>query len=389
MSKLGTVHANTNFPQRRQPPTSKARRSSKVRAEFWITLGLLLAARSGFAPIFAPASLVELQQNADLIVVGSANDGIWAGDNLNFTIQIDRVVKGDLTPGIPIPAIWQSNNPGIANGHGLWFLKRSTDGWSILPVQSGWAQFKDVFIPIPTGPVPDAYAYDPAASVPDKVASEISAAIEGVPGLGLMPGLHAGLLDQLDSPVIQVLYRRLAASSSIQQKILGLSGLIRSGNTSALNSAIEAAPELSSSSVERGILLLSIHDGFRASDANSVVILGQAAVNTSLSLDFRQSAAHALRGIHTKDALPYLASLLDDPDIDLQAEAVGGLASFANGLPIQTTAGVPSLSYLQLPDRAPYKTEDTVAHFALGDASIRYLSYWKTWWSENRTALGY
>jgi hypothetical protein len=383
------VHSNTDFPQRSQPPTSKATRSPKITAKFWITIGLLLAARSGFAPIFGPASLVQLQQNADLIVIGSASDGIRAGDNLNFTIQVNRVVKGDLTPGIPIPAIWQSNNPGVANGHGLWFLKRSTGGWSVLPVQSGWAQFKDVFIPVPTGPLPDAYAYDPTASVPDKVASEISAAIEGVPGLGLLPGLHADLLDQLNSPVIHVLYRRLSVSSSIQQRILGLSGLIRSGNTSALHSAIEAAPELSSSTVEYGILLLSIRDGFRSGDASSVVILGQAAVNTSLRVDFRQSAAHALRGIHTKDALPYLATLLYDPDIELQAEAVGGLASFANGLPIQTTAGVPSLSYLQLPDRAPYKTEDTVAHFALGDASIRYLSYWKTWWSQNKTALGY
>ena len=359
------------------------------RTAFWITFGLLLAAPSGLAPIFAPASLVQLQQNADLILAGSASDGIRAGDSLNFTIQVNRVVKGDIAPATTIKAIWQSNNPGVATGHGLWFLKRSPDGWSVLPVQSGWAQFNNIFIPVPTGPLPDAYAYGPAASASDKVASEISAAIEGIPGLGLLPGLQGGLLDQLNSPVIQVLYRRLAASSSIQQKILGLSGLIRSGNTPALNSAIEAVPAISSSTVEYGTLLLSIRDGFRASDANSAVILGQAAVNTSLRLDFRQSVAHALRGIHTKDALPYLAALLDDPDIELQSEAVGGLASFANGLAIQTAAGGPSLSYLQLPDRAPYKTEDTVAHFALGEAALRYLSYWKTWWSLNRTALGY
>jgi HEAT repeat protein len=141
--------------------------------------------------------------------------------------------------------------------------------------------------------------------------------------------------------------------------------------------------------VEYGILLLDIRDGFRSSDANSVVMLGQAAANSSLRLDFRQSAAHALRGIHTQDALPYLAAVLDDPDIELQSEAVGGLASFANGLAIQTAASGPSLSYLQLPDRAAYKTGETVAHFALGEAAIRYLSYWKTWWSLNRTALGY
>ena len=181
----------------------------------------------------------------------------------------------------------------------------------------------------------------------------------------------------------------MSASSSTQQKILGLSGLIRSGSAAALSSAIEAAPEFSNSKLECGILLRSIRDEFRASDSHSVAVLGQAAVNPDLSLDFRESATHALRAIHTKDALPYLAALLDDPDINLQAEAVGGFASFANGLSIQTTASVPSLAYLQFPERAPYKTEDTVAHFALGEGAIKHLWYWKNWWSQNRIALGY
>jgi HEAT repeat protein len=346
---------------------------------------LIVAAPSAFAPISAPASLLQLQQNADLIVVGSASGGDQAGDILNFTIQVSRVLRGDVMAGTPIPVSWQSSPAVAATGHGLWFLNRSSGGWRVLPVQPGWAQFNDIFVAVPIGPLPTPYAYDPAAALSDKVASEISAAIESGTGRRLWPSM----LDELNSPVTQVLYRRLSTSISAQQRILGLSGQIRSGSAEALTSAIQAAPALSGSGAEYAILLLSIRDEFRASDAKSVAIMGQAALNNNLNSDFRESAAHALRAIHTQDALPYLAALLDDPDIKLQEEAIGGLASFANGLPIQTAASVPSLAYLQLPDHAPYKTESTVGHFVMGPGAIAQLPFWKSWWAQNRVALGY
>jgi len=363
------------------------------RTTLGILLGIVMVAQVGFAPISAPASLAQLQQSADLIVVGSASGGIQAGGSLNFTIQVSRVVKGDLLPAISIPASWQASDPGFAmavSGNGLWFLRRSVGEWRVLPLQSGFATFKDAFIPMPAGPVPDAYAYDAtAATVSDKVASEISVAVESGDSLTLFPGLQGFWLDELRSPVVQILYHRMAASSSTQQKFFGLSGLIRAGDAAALVSAIDAAPRFSSSRLEYGILLSSIRNEFRASDARSVAILGGAATDSGLPLDLRESAAFALRGIHTKDALPYLATLLDDPDTKLQAEGVGGLGSFANSLPMQTTACMPSLSCLQMPEHAVYKTQDTIAHFAMGERTIAQLSFWKSWWSQNRIALGY
>lgn len=110
--------------------------------------------------------------------------------------------------------------------------------------------------------------------------------------------------------------------------------------------------------------------------------------------DFRSAAAKALASIHTKEALPYLAVLIDDQDRGLRAEGIGGLASFANGLPVQTPANTTSLEYLQFPPIASYKTGETVAHFVLALPSTApdeaaYLSFWKSWWSQNREALGY
>lgn len=108
----------------------------------------------------------------------------------------------------------------------------------------------------------------------------------------------------------------------------------------------------------------------------------------------REAIAHALSAIHTAATLPYLATLFDDPDINLRIEAIGGVGAFANGLPIQTLSGTPSLAHLQFPAAAPYMTTDTQLHFALGALAIvpneaAYLSYWKQWWLQNKTTLGF
>jgi hypothetical protein len=75
-------------------------------------------------------------------------------------------------------------------------------------------------------------------------------------------------------------------------------------------------------------------------------------------------------------------------------EAIGGLSSFANGLPGQTAAGTPGLAHLQLPVSGPYQTPETIANFAMGSQAIeqnesRYLTFWQTWWSQQRSQLGY
>ena len=105
----------------------------------------------------------------------------------------------------------------------------------------------------------------------------------------------------------------------------------------------------------------------------------------------RPARASGRRSPPARPALPYLAALLDDPDPDLRAEGVGGLGAFANGLPVQTSANVPSLGYLQRPASAPYMTKETDANFALGPGAETEprLSFWKTWWLQNRTSLGY
>ncbi len=367
--------------------------------------GLLLAGSNALAAGF-PRSLQYLQQTANLVVVGSASGGAVAGTAITFSVQVQRVVAGDGgVAGKTIPVTWEWEADGMhtiagaakyVTGAGVWFLTRSDSGWVLLPVMQGASIFRDAYVPEPPGPINSAYSYGPGASPTDAVASEMGAVIESAGcGAGSLGYLHNGALDQLNSSVTQVLYQRWAGSTATCLQALGLAGQIRAGNAAALRTAAQAASSFEASALENGVLLRSLQHWFRAADPASVGILGQIVVNSENgNLPFRRAAAFALAAIHTKEALPYLATLMEDADPELRAESVRGLGSFANGLPVQTMAGTPSLSYLQSQPSSPYQSVDTEAHFALNTEFLEqnestYLSFWKAWWQTNHAALGY
>jgi hypothetical protein len=369
---------------------------------------LLLATGLAFGGLIAPRSLLELER-ADLVVVGSAGGDIQAGATSgSFALRVSRVVSGDSAlAGQTIPVSWASADGLLTGGFvragshvpmrgtGLWFLQRSSNGWLLLPVMAGGISQRDIFFPASLEPVPIAYSYAAAASPSDKIASELAAAIEADKTHNFQLSMLNSMLDELKSPVLEVFYRRMSASASTEHRILGLSGLIRGGSATALSSAALAASEFQEHPLEFGTLLNSIQNEFRAADANSIAVLGRIASDAANpSLKFREAAAHALASIHTRETLPYLATLLDDPDATLRIEAIGGLGSFANGTPMQTTANTPSLASLQLTGDGTYRTAETIANFARGADAIErneaaYLTFWTGWWASNRASLGY
>lgn len=363
-------------------------------------VGTLLAASLSYASLIAPQSVADLEQNATLIVVASAT-AAPNGITNSVLLNVIRVVKGDNTlTGSTITVKWtptSANAGAVGPGAGIWFLQQSSTGWNLLPVVQGNVPLVMTYYPTSaTGALIAAYAYASTASTTDKLASELSSAIESSTDAGSLPlaSLNYGTLEQLQSPVITALYQRLSRSGSPQQQALGFAGLVRQGRSAALTSAATVATGFAGYPVENGILLLSIRDQFRASDGSSVKALGQIAADTTANQPFREAAAHALAAIHTTESLPFLAQLLSDGDATLRVEAIGGLSSFANGLPAQTASGTPSLAHLQLPVGGPYQTPETIANFAMGSQAIeqnesRYLTFWQTWWSEHKSQLGY
>lgn len=93
----------------------------------------------------------------------------------------------------------------------------------------------------------------------------------------------------------------------------------------------------------------------------------------------------ALAAIHTKEALAFLASLLNSGDSEEQERAVYGVSAFANGCPIQTRENVVSMAYLQCDQPRPYRTSETIANFGFRpgppDEESALASFWKAWWN--------
>ena len=368
-----------------------------------LTLVLLLAVTNLLqGGLVAPQSVVALENAAGLVVNGTATGFVQNGARLNFSLQVNRVIKGDATlAGTSISATWLGGNQATAASvgsknvgvTGIWFLQPSSGPWQVVPVVQGTMQLSNIYISAQLGPIVSAYAYSATASVDDKLASEICSALEGVSGVGLPMYVYAllsGGIDELNSSMPQLFYQRLASSALTEQQVFGLSGRIRSGDTSALTAAAQIASAVTGGQAQ-GVLLLSVQEYLRPTDSTSVNAVGQVATDSALPTALREAAAHVLAAVHTAAALPLLAILLDDPDLNVQVEAVGGMGSFANGLPVRTRQSAVTLAYLQIPANAPYKTQDTVANFALGQAAneTSYISFWKNWWSANRASLGY
>ncbi len=373
----------------------------KAKSTFSI-LALMSAAGGLYGGLSAPASIGKLEQTADVIAVGAASGATVSGATVNFSLHVTRVIKGDASlVGSAVPVLWQTGGqfPGGSSagldGSGIWFLQGTTGAWRLMPVTQGAMDFARVYFPGPSGPIASPYAYSQTASLGDKLASEMASAIEGSTTFVQQfdAAMAGGLLDELKSPVLALLYQRLANSASAQKALLGMAGLIRQQDGSTLAAAARASSSLPNDPGV-GVLLLSIRVFFRATDPASVGALGVAATDTANpNIGFRDAAAHALAAIHTAAAMPFLAILLDDQDTNLRVEAVGGMGAFANGLAVQTLAGVPGLTYLQLPASAPYQTPDTIAHLAFGPQAITaretyYVSFWKNWWAQHRAEVG-
>jgi len=88
------------------------------------------------------------------------------------------------------------------------------------------------------------------------------------------------------------------------------------------------------------------------------------------SSQLREPAVRALSSIHSRDARPFLASLLTSTDSGERMRGVFGLASFANGCPIETDDNVATMDYLRCHQPSVYRTKDTFANLAIQRGSV-------------------
>jgi hypothetical protein len=352
-------------------------------------IAIFLAARPAVSGPAGRDSISHLAATATTIVVGSVQ-ATFVEDTVNATIRIERVLKGSVRPGSTLSLVWtmpQSDSRGTsaggqiatAKGHGLFFLRKAVGpgAWTLVTATGGDITWDDTYIHTPAN-VRQHLRTLAAASLPahpsatDMVLLEIVISAEaGAPA----PYDLIEEYRQTPSTVLAAAFVRFQNNANPALASLGIRGSIAAGDPAAITFVHQHYATLSLAfgwaSIVQDIRIYYLNTA-----AQAILALGQTAADTSIGEDLRVAAAGALSRMHTRAALPYLADLLNDRNRTLQSFAAGGLASFANNVPIG--------SHEPAPGAWPYRTADTIAHIGFDPDNA---AFWRTWWRQNRSAL--
>ncbi len=341
------------------------------------------------------ASIERLIATADMIVVAGIIQGTAVDGPVSASLGVEEVIKGTAQAGDTITVIW--NEPPFASsrrelqkgGRGLFFLERPPGGgpWRILPATKGFAIFEMTYYYLPAGQRPAEFRPAPASTVADRVFLPLAwATAAGHPGSlmrGIQRDLEPDFTGALRSPAVREVFRRFASSNTPRLRSMGLRSSLRDGEITSLVSFESGQRDLQGTAYWEQ-LVERLRFDFTNPDPAAVAILGRLTTSAE-NAGLRTAGASALARIHTRAALPHLARLLDQPELTLKTLGVGGLAMFANNVPIG--------SHHPAPGDWSYRTDETIAHSAMSESVISareayYVGFWKNWWLQNRDKLG-
>jgi hypothetical protein len=309
--------------------------------------------------------------------------------NVVFDVVVLRTVKGAVNSGSVLSATWtpwtqlQGSGSVLQNRDtGIWFLRQSGAGWSVLPIAIGAIQLNGVYIRVPSIPLPPAFTYVASAGSATKLAYELgAAALDASTAAPLAHILAVGAADDLGPNVLSPIWSELSSSAVPLVRAIGLAGMIRVGSSTAVAALTVTGVAQGFGADAQEHLSVAIC-GYRPSDSAAIANLGLL-TNRGYQQNVMLCAAHALRSIHSTSAVKALIPLLDSSSIRIQYEAIAGIASFANGLPVQTSANTADMSFMALPANAPLATADTRRNFpTLRNFEKQpqvYLGFWKNW----------
>jgi len=341
---------------------------------------LYTAAAHGATVGYAAAS-------CNLLVVGTVTTRTESSANVSFDIVVQRVLKGSAVSG-PLHVSHPWNRGGIISGlppivtsaiDGIWCLQPgASTGWDVQVLNGPDGYIFDLYWPA-AATVPAAYQVQ-GGGLADTLLFELAA---GTEASGYNPEVAIGAAQGAQSSSLQLVAQRFMSSPIPEFQIAGLMGLLPT-QPSMIGSVSGLWPSISNNP-RRSLLVFAIRDAFRDPAPSSIQQLVQLA---SISPELREAAVRALAAIHTKESLPFLATLLTSPDAEERSMAVFGLSSFANVCPAETPANVQSMAYLQCANSGPYSNPSTVANSASpGMPSDQILAFWTNWWVQNQASL--
>ena len=386
-----------------------------------ILLGVLLCLPSVATLIPWPPNLAKRIEDSDVIVVGTLLRGTTSasGDLISsdVVLKADRVLKGNLMAGDEVAAHLQGRATLLAPNattssiqqriHGIWFLKGTSVPYVVVSGVDNAGELRWAVVNLPEPATPGAVGKTPA----DSVANELAAALRWLADVhggelkalpasdgsgGRFFGLYASQFHDLAENLVTLqsvpMYREFAAAKSPHLRVVGIQGLIAANEPEGVKRTAADWDELAGmADVYEIINVLTAYSN--DSDPDAIRALAALALRPNAEPALRTNASYVLRAIHTKGTLPALVALLDDKTKRVQSNALSGLCLFVRNAPLVTPQSVPSMSWMQSREPAPFLTPETKQHCVLGglvsdrDVDSQVL-FWKSWWNEHRTEIG-
>jgi len=336
------------------------------------------------------AGLPYLASHASAIVVGSVDGRTEGPTEVSFSLNVVEVLSG-VVPGSPAKVVHPWTGVVRRTGttqqslYGIWFLTSgaSQGTWDVLTARPlAVHTVFGLFLPAPvSSPTAGPYTYPQGTPLLDRLAYQVAA---GVQSGNEDPEIILGAIEGMDSPAVRSILDRCSASNRPAYQVVGIAGRLERNVPGVIEQLSQSWPTIKDNPLTRDIAS-ALKSSWRDATPANVQALASFASVIPRTDRVRQAAAWTLAAIHSKEALPFLASLLSGSDSYEQEQGVNGLAAFANGCPMRTSDNVITMSYLKCDQPTPYRSADTVNNFAFrsGTPDLQrapLVSFWQQWW---------
>jgi hypothetical protein len=278
---------------------------------------------------------VVLSASGELRVVRALSGALREGDRV--------VVEWDYRPMVNEPREPEKRLP---TGPGIWLLKRKGEGWQPQPflhdrtsMFAGGAVF-----PVPPEPIPPQYFAPPGASWQRALAHELRWAMETLaqkhgeklnPARRVLPTggvamatsppqrlflTAANLLSALAEDQTRETYRALAESAYSNARMVGLAGLLRA-NVPGAAGEIERDWIMLAPTMEAGRLFSAVRTMAQL-PLEDRLALARLAISETAPPFLEQMVASQLGHLGGEGALPFLAVMLENPDVNVRSSAI-------------------------------------------------------------------
>lgn len=337
------------------------------------------------APLRA-AGVERLLQESDAVVVGTLTTGVASQTRVTFSLSVIRVLHGNVSaPSISVVHDWA----GLLRGPdrvinqtqtGIWFLKkRADDTWDVIPSRpSMYRSILGLFLPA-SGTPPVRSASD--GDLITRLLEEVTAMFQ--PGSGQDPEILAGAFDGVKASAVNAVLPTLRATGDAGIQAVAIAAMLESQTPDSFSEFVRMWPVIRAVPVKR-FVLSALRDNWRDTNPDAVRRLAALAVTDT---EVGPIAASTLAAIHTRETLPFLATLLFDSDPQVQFHGLYGISAFANGCPVKTRESVVSMQYLDCRQPSSYKTTATAGNLVFrpgtAEQQVAQVSFWRNWWQAN------